>query len=123
MERLTVPYISKYGYAEINPVDIYDNSYSVKNYQEILNKLGEYEDLDEQELLLKLPCRVGTTVYHIDYSKGIIKEDTVLEFSLDEDDLYINLKSCKWVVLDTFKNHFFFTKEEAELFYQRRSRK
>ena len=27
------------------------------------DKLGEYEDLEEQGLLLKLPCKVGDTVY------------------------------------------------------------
>lgn len=31
--------------------------------QEILNKLAEYEDLEEQGKLLKLPCAVGDTVY------------------------------------------------------------
>lgn len=30
-----------------------------------LDKLGEYENLEEQGLLLKLPCRIGDTVYII----------------------------------------------------------
>ena len=29
-----------------------------------VDKLGEYEDLEEQGLLLWLPCKVGTTVYN-----------------------------------------------------------
>ena len=29
-----------------------------------LEKLAEYEDLDEQGLLLRLPCPIGTTVYN-----------------------------------------------------------
>lgn len=33
--------------------------------RECLLKLKEYEDLEEQGLLLKLPCKVGTTVYSI----------------------------------------------------------
>ena len=28
-----------------------------------IQKLAEYEDLEEQGLLLKLPCKVGDTVY------------------------------------------------------------
>ena len=32
---------------------------------ELLKKLAEYEDLEEQSLLLRLPCRVGDTIYHI----------------------------------------------------------
>ena len=30
---------------------------------EAINKLAEYEDLEEQGLLLRLPCKVGDTVY------------------------------------------------------------
>ena len=31
----------------------------------ILQELKEYRDLEEQGLLLKLPCKVGTTVYQL----------------------------------------------------------
>ena len=31
--------------------------------RQALEKLGEYEDLEEQGLLLQLPCKVGDTVY------------------------------------------------------------
>lgn len=34
--------------------------------REVMRKLAEYEDLEEQGLLLKLPCKVGDTVYLID---------------------------------------------------------
>ena len=29
----------------------------------VLNRLAEYEDLEEQGLLLLLPCKVGSTLY------------------------------------------------------------
>lgn len=29
------------------------------------DKLGEYEDLEEQNRLMKLPCAVGDTVHHL----------------------------------------------------------
>ena len=32
----------------------------------VVRKLAEYEDLDEQGLLLRLPCKVGDTVYYIE---------------------------------------------------------
>ena len=32
--------------------------------EKICDKLAEYEDLEEQGLLLKLPCKVGDVVYH-----------------------------------------------------------
>lgn len=31
----------------------------------ILEKLADYEDLEEQGLLVRLPCKVGTEVYYI----------------------------------------------------------
>ena len=33
--------------------------------REVMRKLADYEDLEEQGLLLKLPCKVGDTVYII----------------------------------------------------------
>ena len=38
---------------------------SVADIGDILGKLAEYEDLEEQGLLLRLPCKVGSTVYAI----------------------------------------------------------
>ena len=36
-----------------------------KDIKDMYNKLKEYEDLEEEGLLLKLPCKVGDTVYII----------------------------------------------------------
>ena len=38
-----------------------ENNYFIS----VQEKLREYEDLDEQGLLLRLPCRVGTSVYMV----------------------------------------------------------
>ena len=38
-----------------------ENSWDYKNL--LIEKLGEYEDLEEQGRLIKLPCKVGDTVY------------------------------------------------------------
>lgn len=35
------------------------------NRHNVLQKLAEYEDLEEQGRLVKLPCKVGDTVYEI----------------------------------------------------------
>ena len=32
--------------------------------EDIVERLAEYEDLEEQGLLLRLPCPIGTTVYN-----------------------------------------------------------
>ena len=54
MERLTY---------RTNKGEAIGNS-SVADIGDILEKLAEYEDLEEQGLLLRLPCKVGTTVYN-----------------------------------------------------------
>ena len=33
----------------------------------VFNRLEEYEDLEEQKLLLRLPCKVGTTIYVVNH--------------------------------------------------------
>ena len=38
---------------------------SVKAAQDVIDKLGAYEDAEEQGLLCRLPCKVGTDVYYI----------------------------------------------------------
>ena len=66
MNRLTKTYHNKtFGVADDLPCG--ENSYDFKNL--LIQKLGEYEDLEEQGLLIKLPCKVGDTVK----GKGICK--------------------------------------------------
>lgn len=61
MERLTGHWVQG-GYAAYDPIDILDNDYSKINYHKLVDKLGEYEDLEEQGLLLRVPCKVGDTI-------------------------------------------------------------
>ena len=60
MERLT--HIGTHG-----EVWIFDNDKTRKNgrQQTAYKKLKEYEDLEEQGLLVRLPCKVGDDVYII----------------------------------------------------------
>lgn len=65
MERLTLklkkPTQKGFEYVGVNGA----------NAQKVLKKLGELEDLEEQGLLLKLPCKIGDTVYRFWYTDGI----------------------------------------------------
>ena len=47
---------------------------------DVFKKLADYEDLEEQDRLVKLPCKVGDTVYGI--SMGKIITLTVNEISI-----------------------------------------
>ncbi len=63
MERLTK--VSAVGeHLPRKPLNlIHKSDSSESNLTEILEKLGKYEDAEEQGLLLRLPCKVGDTVY------------------------------------------------------------
>lgn len=50
------------------------------NRHEVLRKLAEYEDLEEQEKLLKPPCAVGDTVYYLYTNEN--KESEITEMKV-----------------------------------------
>lgn len=64
---------------------------------EICKKLGEYEDLEEQNRLIKLPCRIGDTVYvkMAPYCKTHYAEAEVKDF--------VHFISCGFCIVVTSK--------------------
>ncbi len=62
MERLTEYMGNGKDYESINPIDT-PYEYGKANLQALINKLAAYKDAEEQGLLLRLPCKVGDTVY------------------------------------------------------------
>ena len=80
-------------------------------FYKALEKLKEYEDLEEQGKLLKLPCAVGDTVYTIysDEDGSFIEEPKVEEVSTHRvwiDSMYFDY--------DDFGKTVFLTREEAD---------
>ena len=49
----------KYGFQHCRTED-WENC---KTIDDVIDKLAEYEDLEEQGRLIKLPCKVGDTIY------------------------------------------------------------
>lgn len=47
------------------------------SYRKIVEKLKEYEDLEEQKQLIKLPCAVGDTVWYWDKDRYSIEDAPV----------------------------------------------
>lgn len=83
------------------------------------NKLAEYEDLEEQGLLVRLPCKVGDIMFRI--NKGA--KNPVIELTVTQID--ITTRSYNLEVIDRdcgelmcFKNDIgktiFLTREDAE---------
>lgn len=65
------------------------------SFKEITNKLAEYEDAEENGLLVRFPCRIGSTVFFI------------LEDSVDKDNVNGYVVSSPHKIIDACKNGFF----------------
>ena len=87
---------------------------------EWLKELKQYKDLEEQGLLLKLPCKVGDTVYSI--TRDFISEYNIRNFiCYDNGNIFFDWKCVKGIYLNIKGFHIddigktaFLTKEEAE---------
>ena len=83
------------------------------DYISATEKLAYYEDLEEQGRLIKLPCKIGDTVYGIRrYQDRIVKAGTVSEMYFNQNmKLVIVIKNlCR----GGWGKNIFRTKEEAE---------
>lgn len=78
-----------------------------------IQKLGAYEDAEEQGLLLRLPVAIGSTIYHFEYPTKI--DDDGTEWSI-LDKKRATIKPMKFALchLDSIGKLYFLTKEEAE---------
>lgn len=77
-------------------------------------RLAELEDMIEQNVLIKLPCKVGDTVYHIDryWQSPTIEEYEVYGFTMnDKNELRILVAYGMFCMS---KDEIFLTKAEAE---------
>lgn len=81
--------------------------YNYEDFQKIASKLADYEDAEEQGLLLKLPCKVGDTVYEIVEEWEEMYEPNSKYYVIDK--TKFDLDMFNWVGKCVF-----LTKEEAE---------
>lgn len=93
----------------------------------VYEKLRHYENLEEQGLLLRLPCKVGDTLYYI--TEGFIEPCTIETIYLADykdnkgnhsyiAEIHFNREDCPYVSTDIYFTEIgkevFFTREEAE---------
>lgn len=77
-----------------------------------ITKLATYEDAEEQGLLIRLPCKVGDTIYIV-FHNHTIGESTVVSFKMIAEGWAV--KTTDWIYLFTdFGKTVFLTREEAE---------
>lgn len=102
-----------------------DNIYSFKGKVEecenayllaVQKKLKDYEDLEEQGRLLKLPCKIGTEVYNITWwddaqEKVVVKGKTYCRTVRKHK---VTKSAFDYFDIDEFGKTVFLTKSEAE---------
>lgn len=113
MERLTKTYSDgTHGASDSLPCG--ENSYNYKNL--LIGKLGEYEDLEEQGRLIKLPCKIGTQVYNTTWwddvqEKVVVKGKTYYRTVHKHK---VSKSTFSYSDINDFGKTVFLTKSEAE---------
>lgn len=110
--------IYKKGNCE-SPCSKCDKEFYCDELEDMMNKLAHYEDLEEQGLLLELPCKVGDTVW------AIFPTWTPMECEVVAIEILTSTVNIETKVVDSdadrifwpadFGNTVFLTKEETEL--------
>ena len=121
-ERLTEDYFDDMQkitrhYAKSNNIDLNTGG---NDFQDIIDKLAEYETAEEEGRLVVLPCNVGDTVYLIDDIDCVFeRESIVTEIEIDKDGVTIMIQDeipicSSGYNLSDFGEIVFLTREEAE---------
>ena len=119
MERLTVKLNGTYEIKGIEDVpcgDVCERNYGCETCKihKAVEKLAEYEDLEEQGLLLRLPCKVGDTLWWTNaYGDLCSSEVNSIFIEKGIDGIVIETFICNIAGKEIGKT-VFFTKEEAE---------
>ena len=92
-------------------------SYSCYSTRKIIERLAEYEDLEEKGLLLRLPVPIGTTVYEFEpLNRGVKEctERTVIKYIIYDDSIWFNFADGYMKDIKDFGKTVFLTREVAE---------
>lgn len=100
----------KYGFEYCSKED-WENCETIAD---VIDKLADYEDLEEQGRLLKLPCKVGDTVYYINPDKNTINELVVYGFDIRPLQRFVYDYMGARLNFNQFGKTVFLTESEAE---------
>ena len=105
MERLT----ERYGIASDGESDVWVKQH---DYISAARKLCDYEDLEEQDLLVRLPCKVGDSVFII-VGKDVSKQG-IRKIEISDNGIIFKTNRQKRIFnVSEFEKSVFLTREEA----------
>ena len=99
-------------------IEGYSECHKCKPFRDVMKKLAEYEDAEEQGLLFRLPCKVGTHIYII--NRWWIDEGHICGIAeCDDTDcacfkVYEDPDTYTIVAFDEFGKTWFLTETEAK---------
>lgn len=111
MERLTQT-SNKGGVAFTFDLDITCERSEIKKILKVAEKLKNYEDAEEQGLLLRFPCKVGDTIYIV-FHNHTIGKSIVDSFKMIANGWAVKTNDWSYLFTD-FGETVFLTREEAE---------
>ena len=117
MERLTKRYVDDFGQKAITACG--ETYFEGEDGYVVVDRLASYEDLEEQGLLVRLPCKVGDIMFRINKgAKNPIIELTVTQINITRRSYNLEVIDRDCGELMCFKNDIgktiFLTREEAE---------
>ena len=92
------------------------NCSECEHIDRMMDKLADYEDAEEQGLLLMLPCPIGTTVYNITWW-DIVQEKVKVNgktFYRETHKHKVSKSTFSFMDIKDFGKTVFLTREEAE---------
>ena len=99
-------------YKRLTKKSWHDTKFAQLNPREVLYKLWQLENQIENSTLKDMPCKVGDTVYTVEYSHyynhWFIDKHEITEIIIDKNDIYLK----DWYGVYLFEP--FITKAEAE---------
>ena len=93
------------------------NEFDKTQSHDLLKKLSKYRNLEEQGLLLKLPCKVGDTVYVLVpmvSKESTYREEIVSRFEIFTDSIWICFKNGLAKDIKQIGKTIFLTEQEAQ---------
>lgn len=116
MERLTKRYIDeddgRKSIGIFNGCIVPEICFEGERGYRVFEKLAEYEDLEDQGLLVRLPCKVGDTMYDIVGKPLRIVEHKVDAFHIDKKGFHLQI--INGVLEKKQEAKVYFSREEAE---------
>lgn len=93
------------------PNSFISNADCAEKYEQVakwLEELKSYKEAEEQDLLVRLPCKLNGTLYSVNYGNKTIAENTIIKISIND---HVKRFYC---IDDNLRERIFFSRRIGE---------